>query len=221
MKKAFTLGEILITLAIIGVIAVITIPTLYSNYTDQERISRAKKGYATLANAMTMVKTWGGDYIFDVRDGSNENMEEWYNEYLKPNLQIIKTCYNKAGCWNEENTKNLSGVNAAYNRKGIGIGSNIITAVMNDGTMINIDAYSSNDIWRYFGVDLDTVSGVVVFFDINGVKKPNTIGKDIFITVFTEDGLVPAYRDMSANKVLSDCSSKGTGYSCLRIYLKK
>ena len=47
------------------------------------------------------------------------------------------------------------------------------------------------------------------------------VGKDIFVTVFTEDGLVPAYRDQTANKVLSDCSPKGTGYSCLGIYLRK
>ena len=32
MKKAFTLAEVLITLAIIGIVAAITIPTLVKNY---------------------------------------------------------------------------------------------------------------------------------------------------------------------------------------------
>ena len=221
MKKAFTLAEVLLTLMVIGVIALVTLPTLFANYDEQERISRAKKGYATLANAMTMVKAWGGDYIFDVKNDSDENMREWYEEFLEPNLQIMKTCYNKAGCWNEDNNRNMNGTNVYYNKKGVGIGANIITAVLNDGTFINIDAYSSGSIWKYFGVDLYTKNGLVVFYDINGAKKPNMVGKDIFVTVFTEDGLVPAYRDQTANKVLADCSKKGTGYSCLGIYLRK
>ena len=221
MKKAFTLAEVLLTLAVIGVIAVVTMPTLFSDYSEQERISRAKKGYATLANAMTMVKSWGGDYIFDVKNDSDQNMRDWFEEYLEPNLHITKVCYNKPGCWNEDNNRNMNGTNVYYNKKGVGIGANIITAILNDGTFINIDAYSSGSIWRYFGVDLYTRNGLVVFYDINGYKKPNMVGKDIFVTVFTEDGLVPAYRDQTANKILSDCSKKGTGYSCLRIYLRK
>ena len=57
--------------------------------------------------------------------------------------------------------------------------------------------------------------------DIVGESRIVVVGKDIFVAVYTEDGLVPAYRDQTANKILSDCSNKGTGTSCLRIYMKK
>ena len=41
MKKAFTLAEVLITLAIIGVVAAISIPSVISN-SQQQRISVAR-----------------------------------------------------------------------------------------------------------------------------------------------------------------------------------
>ena len=40
MKKAFTLAEVLITLGIIGVVAVLTVPNIISNY--QEKVLDTK-----------------------------------------------------------------------------------------------------------------------------------------------------------------------------------
>lgn len=201
--------------------AAITIPLLYTNYTEQERISKAKKTYSMLANAMTRVRADGGDMIFDVRNNNNESIKNWFDTYLKQYIITTKICYNTSGCWNDGDSKYMKGSNTAFNKTGIGIGDNIITAVLNDGTLINIDAYSSAYLAGNFGVDLDTTSGLVVFFDINGKREPNTAGKDIFVTVFTEDGLVPAGRDRSKQQIDSNCSSSGTGYFCLNKYLKK
>ena len=36
-NKAFTLSEVLITLAIIGVVAAITLPTIIANYNEQDK----------------------------------------------------------------------------------------------------------------------------------------------------------------------------------------
>lgn len=225
MRKAFTLAEVLLTLVIIGVVAAITVPTVMTNASEQERITRSKKGFSTLANAMIMVKAAGGDYIFDVKNDSDANMKSWFDTYLKPYLNTLKVCYNEKGCWHEDDTRNLNGTNVYYNRKGVGIGANIITAILADGTFINIDSYGSASMGKYFGVDLgvkvNADYGLVVFYDINGTRKPNMVGRDIFVTVFTDDGLVPAYRDRTPAKIKADCSSSGTGYSCLRRYLGK
>lgn len=220
-RKQHSSAGLMYIMAIITIVSVVIIPQLFSGYIQEENISRAQKGYATLANALTMVKAWGGDYIFETKRDNLEDLQDWYEEFLEPNIQTNKTCYDKAGCWNDDNTRNLNGINVNQNRKGVGIGRNIITTILKDGTFVNIDLCSSDYIWRYYAVDLRTESGLIFFYDINGNKKPNVVGKDIFVSVFTEDGLVPAYRDQTANKVLSDCSKKGTGYSCLRIYLRK
>ena len=219
-KPAFTLAEVLITLVIIGVIAAITIPAIISNYTEQEKYSRVKKTYSTLANAMTRVKADGGDMIFDVVDQNTANIKQWYNEYLSNYLITTKVCYDSAGCWNLGDTKNYKGENATWNRRGVGVGINIVTAILNDGTYIDIDACGRGDIFNYFGVSINTQSSLALYFDINGSKPPNTIGKDIFVTVFTENGLVPAYKDKTAAQTDAECSKSGRGYSCIQKYLK-
>lgn len=50
-KKAFTLAEILIVLTIIGVMAVMTIPSLMQNANEQQKITLLKKGYNAVVNA--------------------------------------------------------------------------------------------------------------------------------------------------------------------------
>ncbi len=216
--KGFTLSEVLITLLIIGIIAVITVPVIQAQYNEKERVSKIKKVYSTLANAMTMVKAAGGDMEFEVVE---TKMYQWFNDYLAKNLSYTKVCVSKAGCWNSGDTKFLNGSIAYANRKGIGIGGNIVTVILNDGTFLNIDAYNSTDLLRYLHIDTKGGWGIVIIFDINGEKGPNTVGKDIFYTMWTENGFIPAYRDATQQEKEIDCTSKGTGVSCLNMYLAK
>ena len=219
-NKGFTLAETLITLVIIGIIAAITVPVLYANYTENEKKARVKKAYSTLANAMTFVKADGGDYDFTVTsDEDMETVRNWYDTYLKPRLNTTKICYNKAGCWNSGDTLSLNGSVCRWNAKGIGIGSNIITAALADGTLINIDGHRGYNVKSYFKVNTNEEFVMAISFDINGTRGPNTIGRDIFVTVFTEDGIVPAYKNATPEQIKNDCSKSGTGYSCINKYL--
>ena len=213
-KKAFTLAEVLITLVIIGVVAAITVPTIVANSNQKANEARARKVYSTLANAMTVAKSEGADFDFTVADGSNQNMKDFYEKYLKA-LITMKTCYDQMGCWHEGDTKGLDGKNVYYNRPQVGVGSNIITAVLNDGSFINIDAYGKASIYNYFGTRINSTSGLVIFFDTNGAKKPNVLGKDIYVVVFSEHGVMPAWKDKTHAERAKDCSSQGQGYSCL------
>ena len=52
MKKAFTLAEVLAALAIVGVIASVSIPTLQAGYQDRKYKSLAKKVHSTLQQAI-------------------------------------------------------------------------------------------------------------------------------------------------------------------------
>ena len=220
--KGFTLSEVLITLVIIGVIAAITVPTIWVYKEDAERSAKVKKTYTTLAGAMTMVKANGGDYIFSVTGDEDLNlMKTWFNTYFKPYAYIQKVCYNTKGCWNEGDTYSLNGSVARWNQKGKGLGTNIITAVLNDGTFICIDGHRGYNLRDYFGVNITDQYGIAVTFDINGAKKPNTFGKDVFVTVFTEGGIVPAYKNKTKEQADKDCSKKGTGYSCIMKYLRQ
>ncbi len=60
-KCAFTLAEVLITLGIIGVIAAITIPTLINNYKKTQIVTKLKKVYTVMNQAVNLSKandTW-------------------------------------------------------------------------------------------------------------------------------------------------------------------
>ena len=221
MKKylGFTLAEVLIALVITGVVAAITLPVLWANYTEQERISKVKKNYSMLANAMTKVKAAGGDLEFEFIDNNTENMEEWFNKYLKNNLVVTKVCYNTSGCWNSGDTRYINGSLADQNRTGICVGDNCVTAVLNDGTFISINTW--NNAYYNFGINAGSSEIVMgLLFDINGEKEPNTFGKDVFVTVYTEDGFVPAFQDRTKADKETDCSS-GTGKACIHKYLNK
>jgi len=50
-KKSFTLAETLITLAIIGIVAALTIPTLLNKYQEQKTVTAVKAFYSQLSNA--------------------------------------------------------------------------------------------------------------------------------------------------------------------------
>ena len=219
-KKAFTLAEVLIALVVIGVIAAITVPALIESYNEHHKIAQIKKTYATLNNAFALSIANGGSGLFDVEANDFKTVENFYNSYLKNQLSVIKTCYNKKGCWNSGDTKNMNGSNVYYNRTGVGVGADIITAILADGTFINVDVYGSASIWTYFGTRVQN-NGLVIFFDINGEKKPNTVGKDIFPLIYSERGIVPVYRDKTESQRKKDCSKTGTGYSCINNYLKK
>ena len=66
MKKAFTLAEVLAALAIVGVIASVSIPTLQAGYQDRKYKSLAKKAHSTLQQAIE--STIMDDNIRSVRD---------------------------------------------------------------------------------------------------------------------------------------------------------
>lgn len=80
------------------VISAITVPFLTAEYTENEKIAKVKKTYATLANAMTLVKANGGDTIFEIQDQDNDSIKEWFDTYLSPYLITTKVCYDQKGC---------------------------------------------------------------------------------------------------------------------------
>ena len=213
MKKAFTLSEVLLTLTIIGVVAMMTIPTLNNNVNDMHFKAAARKTFVTLADAMSMIALRGYVDSHVPADGNTDNIKAWYNTYLSPNLRVMKVCDDREkGCWHVDgNTYGLNG-RKVYCSDTVGqIGGGVITARLNDGSAINIDSYGKESIRKYFGVDIDTSAGIVVFFDVNGDKRPNKLGKDIFAAVYKDDTLVPAWSSMSVENIDKNCSKKYNG----------
>ena len=95
MKKhhtAFTLAEVLITLAIIGIVAALTIPSLITKYKKTVTVNKLKKFYSVMSNATNLaiaeygpMENWDG--FSSARNP--EEVKNWFHKYLKPYVKII------------------------------------------------------------------------------------------------------------------------------------
>ncbi len=160
--NAFTLAETLITLVIIGVVAALTVPNLIIKHQKEETVTRLKKNYSVLSQAINKAIAENGPISsWDVPDTTNESRENYINKYLTPYLNLEKYCTaaqrSKCRPLKTGYVQSLSGQNAIW--------FDGPAFVLLDGTIVA------------FHFDY----GFGIFADINGNKGPNYIGRDIFV----------------------------------------
>jgi type II secretory pathway pseudopilin PulG len=179
---AFTLAETLITLAIIGVVAALTIPTIIRNYQKQQTIVALKKAYSQIYQAINLYEA--DNTTFDNWDYSLSS-KDFYEQYLKKFLKVIKD-YGNVG---------TSSMGISYNKmngdsaSGYTIQSSVTyKIVLSDGSMIFINPGSGGEDFSEFA---GPTKYYLFYVDTNGFKKPNTFGKDVFVFV-----LQPKYKLM-------------------------
>ena len=80
--KGFTLAEVLITLAIIGIVAALTIPSVISNYQQQEFKTGLKKAVSVLNEAIQTNIAQEGETPYENR---------YLMDYLKQHMSVIKS----------------------------------------------------------------------------------------------------------------------------------
>lgn len=212
-KRGFTLAEVLITLGIIGVVAAMTIPTLISKIGKRQLESQIKASYATIAQTMRSAEADGVDFDMQIVNNNDASTKEWFQTYMAPYLKTEKVCYNSSGCWHKKSeVRDLSG-NLPRWAGDAGIGYNVITFVIAKGSYFDIDGVEASEAKSMFGINTDN-QALVFYFDANGDRKPNRIGKDIYIMGFTDKGLVPAGSDKTRSEVEQNCLN-GNGYWCL------
>jgi prepilin-type N-terminal cleavage/methylation domain-containing protein len=90
MKQAFTLAEVLITLGIIGVVAVLTLPALISSYQKNVLVTRLKKANSVFAQASSLAQETGTYDDSMVTQAQNPGMlEEFFNVSLAPHMKTL------------------------------------------------------------------------------------------------------------------------------------
>lgn len=190
--NAFTLAEVLIVLGIIGIIAELTIPDLYSNFQKRVAETKLEQAYSILSQAITFSETDNGPYATWQFPASNSisGTQTFYDAYFKPYIKTIKQC--------------PSGQDTSC--VGIPVSSNGINYVLANGEGFSMLSTPSNIAY--------------IIIDINGVTPPNVMGKDVFYFQFRNDfGLVPYQyvpgmtRDQIINNGTEGCNSSGTTYS--------
>ncbi|MDO5438008.1 MAG: type II secretion system protein, partial [bacterium] len=100
MKKGFTLAEVLITLAIIGVVAAISIPSVISNSQQQEFKTGLRKAVSVLNSAITMNMALDGETPYD-----NANLMGFFMKHMSVMSSFTRL---------EEHFASPSAINSAF-----------------------------------------------------------------------------------------------------------
>lgn len=187
-EKAFTLSEVLITLAIIGVVAALTVPSLVAKQQEKSTVVALKKTYSTLSNAFDLAvrengtpDTWGL-----VAMGDSTGLAR-LNNIMSPYLKIQKNCGTGVGCFPNKPYLDLNNVEKTNLYTFTGSSK----LILNDGTLVSLRQLSGDCAVNYGSSSaLRSVCGMFSV-DINGLKGPSQIGVDYFSFFFTKNGLIP------------------------------
>ena len=86
--KAFTLAEVLITLGVIGVVAAMTMPSVIKHYQQQATVSKVKKFYTTINQAIRQSEVENGSCSTWTRAGDGlKSQKVFYDTYLSKYLK--------------------------------------------------------------------------------------------------------------------------------------
>lgn len=167
-NKAFTLAETLITLAIIGVVAAITIPVLFNDYQSSAYKQSWRKAYSVFSQAYIQLLSEN-----NLNWTSSVNMK---NDFL-PYFKVLKDCdVSGSNCWHPTGT--------------------IKTLPLADGTQYTMGNWSGSpglvtlDGMKIIFFDEAATQGWIMI-DVNGDKGPNIEGRDVFGLRFKNNKTLP------------------------------
>ncbi|MDD3594250.1 MAG: type II secretion system protein [Candidatus Gastranaerophilales bacterium] len=166
MKKytGFTLAEVLITLIVIGVLAMITVPSLLKEYHHRQWKAGLWKAYKISADALEMMRAEDGDHIWE-RYADYVKLGNKYGDFATPFLSYFNAPLSTKKLYTYYPSYKIytytGDMSGSTNWAAAGL-----TKRLKDGMLIGASINSS---------------AIIITIDINGAdKKPNTYGKDCF-----------------------------------------
>ena len=222
MKRAFTLAEVLITLGIIGVVVAIILPTVLSNIRNKGYVEKLQKIYSTLGQVTKLVtidvgvdpENWAFSHYNDgdVNDSLNRCILDSYISHLKVTSDYIQDYNQYMSILQKKKVKYyyLNGNEASSVFQSVYHMYHVAYVVeLSDGSTIGF-SFANNKrggvLWNL--IDKNIVLLYIV--DLNGLAKPNQIGRDIFYFALYKNGKLEPYNINDT----SDCTKDGKGYSC-------
>ncbi len=229
MRKAFTLAEILITLGIIGVVAALTVPNIYSNYQQEALTAQLRKIISEIESAFDLSITSEGKTTLSgtriARDGIDEKFIDTYFKYIKKCKDT-----DTAKCFASEQYFSINGKKKDFKCAGysyvLANSSAICMNIVKEIPILTEDDEDSGKFKQLKGLNIE------IFIDTNGNQPPNVGGRDMFHVYMMPDGRIQDHANIAgvcitqedgnvicerpeAEDIYSDCESSPFGDGCL------
>lgn len=204
----FTIAEILIAVAIIGIISVMVVPAVYSNHQKKAFVLNLQKVYAEFSQVMTvfLVDQFAKDLsrtYFTVKNSSptETDIKNSAGRFLKENFTVMEDCgTTMTPCFASQYTA-ISG-----NNEGIPC-NNGYSVTLKRGTAICIEPPT---------IDSGDFISANVYIDVNGPEDPNVGGRDVFNFNIYKDGSINfKYNPSSSDRYKNSCIESAYGGACL------
>ena len=183
-KSAFTLAEVLITLAIIGIVAALTIPTLVQNYQERAWNTASQVFQRKLGEALRVMNVQGTLAGYTTTEAFVDELSKHIKITRICDNDDITTCFADTVTWGDEEV-DMSKVKKAKNFGQEDWDTNTVAVQFANGVN-GIIAYNPDCRQNQFSNDVITVgeTGIgtnclAILYDVDGFKNPNTEGKDL------------------------------------------
>lgn len=230
MKKAFTLAEVLLVIAIIGAVSVLSVNNAVKSTNSAEKITRLRKTYDVLQTAIMAgmdkggsISNWG--YALNNADNGNYNLAK---KFIAPYLKIEKECGTGTGCWKTGTVTTTYREASSIN---IDNSTNMYKAILANGasiaiTFCYINTRTANSSIGFNGIypvgDKPAGTAGDIFVDVDGPNKGSSkMGDDVFLFyIVPENGLIPSGNNL-AIKSNTDGQCPKYGEACTAWALHK
>ncbi len=203
-KTGFTLAEILITLAIIGIVAAITLPSLLVNVNEKAWDAQKKALHARLAQAIGQMNTLGGYGSYVVGEGGTATTDTAAESFILDALSKVYKINNVCGpdklssCGLPASITTLNNSTMTFPTKMSELNAkllqNVGTIGSSDGSNVDTKAaafetVNGESIAVFYNPHCGSDSSVAHYaqnkmcvnflYDLNGAEGPNQVGKDV------------------------------------------
>lgn len=191
-KQAFTLAEVLVTLAIIGVVAAMTVPTLMQNYQRKAYVAQLQKVYNEASQAASQYMTdRNAVNLKEAGLNSGTAAQNLIRNYFK----VVSTCDNSLSpCFADAYTTLDSN---SYSLSGQ-VSTSFVLA-------------SGSSIRPLYSYDSKNQKLVNLFVDTNGKQGPNILGRDAFYMALYSDGTIDTYNANATSIPLTEDQRNSAG----------
>ena len=210
--NAFTLAEVLLTLMIIGVIAAVTIPTLKESADKSANLSLLQKAYSVSAGAFAQLQAENGSPFYWKLPNGNRVFTDGNSTNISTLLKQKMNVASESGFMpSDYKIKLLNGTakdSFEIDETTVNIKDNASAFQTADGMIwFPSNTYSGCKYTKNETSETIHLCGMLIV-DINGSKKPNRMGLDVFVLDITADGVKP-------HSGTDDCADiTGNGYTC-------